>query len=307
VTVMDRYLRRGADKRAREIITPEGVPLSFTIAGAGERISAFLLDIVFMFVGLIAVAIVITMLGGGPWSRALLIVAAFVIRNFYFVIFEIRWQGVTPGKRIVGTRVMDARGGQLEAGAILARNLIREIEFWQPLVFLLVGNQLWPTAPTWAKLISWGWLILFMLMPLFNRDRLRIGDMLGGTRVVVQPKPLLVPDLADASQMLSVFPAGWGPQRQGAPTFPFTAEQLDVYGIYELQVLEGVLRGDPSSMAHMEAMATVASKIHSKIRYHVPVMAHQYERFLRDFYTALRAHLEKKMLFGKRREDKYSK
>jgi hypothetical protein len=54
-------------------------------------------------------------------------------------------------------------------------------------------------------------------------------------------------------------------------------------------------------------MATVASKIHSKSRTHVPVLAHQYERFLRDFYTALRAHLEKKMLFGKRREDKNSR
>jgi uncharacterized RDD family membrane protein YckC len=304
---MDRYLRRGADARAREIITPEGVPLAFTIAGAGERISAFVLDIIFMICALIAVAIVIGMTGGGPWSNALMIVAAFIIRNFYFVISEIRWQGVTLGKRIVGIRVMDSRGGQLDAGAILARNLIREIEFWQPLVFLLVGNQLWPNAPWWAKILSWGWLLLFMLMPLFNRDRMRIGDMLGGTRVVVQPKPLLVPDLADANAMLSVFPQGWGPQRQGSATFPFTKEQLDVYGIYELQVLEGVLRGDQTSMAHLEAMATVASKIHSKIRYHVPVTAHQYEKFLRDFYTALRAHLEKKMLFGQRREDKYSR
>jgi hypothetical protein len=202
---------------------------------------------------------------------------------------------------------MDARGGQLDAGAILARNLVREIEFWQPLVFLLVGNQLWPNAPWWAKAIAWVWLLLFMFMPLFNRDRLRIGDLLGGTRVVVQPKPLLVPDLADASQMLSVFPAGWGPQQQGTRVFPFTPEQLDVYGIYELQVLEGVLRGDATTVAHIEAMATVASKIHSKIRYHVPVTAHQYERFLRDFYTALRAHLEKKMLFGQRREDKFSR
>ena len=305
MTVMDRYLRRGADKRAREIVTPEGVPLSFTLAGAGERISAFALDLVFMLCGLIGVGLVIGLTGGGPWSEALMIVAAFVIRNFYFVIFEIRWQGATPGKRIVGTRVMDARGGQLDAGAILARNLIREIEFWQPLVFLLVGNQLWPNAPWWAKLISWGWLILFMLMPLFNRDRLRIGDMIGGTRVVVQPKPLLAHDLADKSTMLQLSAQGWAPAKQAV--FPFTPEQLDVYGIYELQVLEGVLRGDTSSMAHLEAMATVASKIHSKIRYHVPVMPHQYETFLRDFYTAMRAHLEKKLLFGQRREDKFSR
>jgi hypothetical protein len=132
--------------------------------------------------------------------------------------------------------------------------------------------------------------------------------MLGGTRVVVQPKTLLLPDLADAAVPQSVFamggPMGW--QHSGQPLFPFTAEQLDIYGIYELQVLEGVLRGDASTMAHIEAMATVAQKIHMKITYHVPVLGHQYERFLRDFYTSLRAHLEKKMLFGQRREDKYA-
>ena len=72
--------------------------------------------------------------------------------------------------------------------------LVREIEVWQPLAFLIAGSEMWPDAPAWAKLVSGFWLFVFMLMPLFNRDRLRIGDMLGGTRVVVQPKPLLLPD-----------------------------------------------------------------------------------------------------------------
>jgi uncharacterized RDD family membrane protein YckC len=307
MTVMDRYLARGANARARQIVTPEGVPLAFTLASGGERATAFILDTIFMFVALVVLVVFVQLAGGGPWLEAFGIVALFVIRNFYFVIFETRWQGSTPGKRIAGIRVVDARGGQLEAGAILARNLVREIEVWQPLVFLVMGHQLWPTAPAWAKLASGVWLLVFMLMPLFNRDRLRIGDMLGGTRVVAQPKTLLVPDLADLSAQGVLLPTGDVAPAQ-APTFPFTAEQLDVYGIYELQVLEGVLRGggtDP--MAHMEAIATVAGRIHAKIRYHVPVLPHQYERFLRDFYMALRAHLEKKMLFGQRREDKYAR
>jgi uncharacterized RDD family membrane protein YckC len=303
--VIDRYLRRGADKRAREILTPEGVSLSFTLASASERAGAFLLDIVFMFCALIVVAIVIGIMGGGPWSNALLIIAAFVIRQFYFVIFEGRWQGVTPGKRITGIRVMDARGRQLDASAILARNLVREIETWQPLTFLVTGNALWPNAPWWAKLASGVWLFLFMFMPLFNRDRLRIGDLIGGTRVVIQPRTLLVPDLADKTFGMPQLP--WGPKPQEAPTFPFTAEQLDVYGIYELQVLEGVLRGDVTGAVHGEALSAVAAKIHAKIRYHVPVLGHQYERFLRDFYTALRSHLEKEILFGQRKEDKFAK
>lgn len=302
--MIDRYLRRGADARAREIITPEGVPLSFTLAGAAERAGAFILDIVFMMVGMFVLAMAFAASGAGPWQQAMLIVAAFILRQFYFVICEVRWQGVTPGKRVIGIRVMDAHGGQLDAGAILARNLVREIEVWQPLSFLIVGNQLWPNAPWWAKLVAGLWLFAFTFMPLFNRDRLRIGDMLGGTRVVVQPKTLLVPDLADKALNA---PPPWMPQQPAAPTFPFTGEQLDVYGIYELQVLEGVLRGDLTQMAHVEALAAVASKIHAKIRYHVPVLPHQYEKFLRDFYTALRSHLEKEILFGQRKQDKYAR
>jgi uncharacterized RDD family membrane protein YckC len=257
-----------------------------------------------MMLALFALAIVFAASGAGPWQQALLIVLAFVLRQFYFVICETRWQGVTPGKRILGIRVMDARGGQLDAGAILARNLVREIEVWTPLSFLVVGSELWPNAPGWAKIAAGVWLFMFAFMPLFNRDRLRIGDMIGGTRVVVQPKTLLVPDLADKALNA---PPPWMPQAPAAPTFPFTTEQLDVYGIYELQVLEGVLRGDLSQMANIEAMAAVASKIHGKIRYQIPVLPHQYEKFLRDFYTALRSHLEKEILFGQRKEDKYAR
>lgn len=305
MTVMEKYVRRGADARARHIVTPEGVELTFTLAGAGDRAAAYVLDVIFMIAAIVVLAIAVGIAGGGPWMSAFLLIAAFIVRNFYFVVFETRWQGLTPGKRIVGIRVVDARGGQLEAGAILGRNLIREIEVWQPLAFLLAGGDMWPDAPTWAKFVSGGWLFVFLLMPLFNRDRLRIGDMLGGTRVVVQPKPLLLPDLADAAVLPQLMPMGWA-QPDLKPIFPFKPEQLDIYGIYELQVLEGVLRGDAMTAAHLEAMSTVAQKIHAKINYHVAVRAHQYERFLRDFYTALRAHLEKKLLFGQRREDKHA-
>jgi hypothetical protein len=58
-------------------------------------------------------------------------------------------------------------------------------------------------------------------------------------------------------------------------------------------------------MAHFEAVQTVADRIKWKIKYASPVGDN--ERFLREFYAALRAHLEQKMLFGHRREDKFAK
>ena len=304
MTVVDRYLHRGIDARARRIVTPEGVPLELTLAGAGDRAAAFVLDFLFLFIALVVILLVASLAGAGAWLSAFLLVAMFVVRNFYFVIFETRWQGMTPGKRLIGIRVVDARGGQLEAGAILARNLVREIEVWQPLAMLIAGHQLWPDAPGWARLLATAWIFVFALMPLFNRDRLRVGDMIGGTRVVVQPKTLLLPDLADGLAAPPPMP-GWAPPKPGA-MFTFTPEQLSVYGIFELQVLEGVLRGQAGTPAHHEAVTTVAAKIHSKIDYRIPVPAPAHERFLREFYTALRAHLEKKMLFGQRKEDKHA-
>jgi hypothetical protein len=50
---------------------------------------------------------------------------------------------------------------------------------------------------------------------------------------------------------------------------------------------------------------TVSQKVREKIRYDGKVADD--ERFLREFYAAQRAHLEQKLLFGQRREDKFSK
>ena len=304
MTAIERYLQRGVDARTRQIVTPEGVPLRFTLASGGERAAAFMLDLLFLVIAIVAVAVVLRIAGDGAWSTALGTVAAFVLRNFYFVICETRWQGRTPGKRIVGTRVVDARGGQLEAGSILVRNLVREIEVWQPLGFLLVGEVMWPEAPAWAKLVAWVWLLIFALMPLFNRDRLRIGDLLAGTWVVADPKTMLLPDLADARASA---PPGWAAPAAPAAVYAFSPAQLGVYGIYELQVLEGVLRSEAGSATHYETLAAVAGKIHAKIGYQYPVPPAHYEQFLRDFYLALRAHLEKRLLFGQRREDKHAR
>ena len=43
-----------------------------------------------------------------------------------------RWRGITPGKRVFGLRVIDRGGGALRADAVIARNLMREIEVFLP-------------------------------------------------------------------------------------------------------------------------------------------------------------------------------
>ena len=195
--------------------------------------------------------------------------------------------------------MIDARGGQLESGAVLARNLVRELEVWMPLRFLLGGKIVWPEAPGWALLLAGAWTFVFLLMPLFNKDRLRVGDLIAGTRVVVQPKLILAPDL------VAEHAANPASRTAHKAAYEFTAPQLGLYGIYELQVLEGLLRENPGTTGYFDAIATVTEKIRDKIGYDHRIDDN--ERFLRDFYAAQRAHLEQRMLFGQRREDKYSK
>jgi hypothetical protein len=78
-------------------------------------------------------------------------------------------------------------------------------------------------------------------------------------------------------------------------------EQLDLYGIHELQVLEGLLRSGHPRPGVMEA---VADKVQKKIGWAVPARRPDAEEFLRAFYTAQRGRLEQRMLLGDRRERK---
>jgi uncharacterized RDD family membrane protein YckC len=287
----------GGAARVREILTPEGIPLRFQLATAADRAGGFLIDSVLQ--GLAIAALLLALWVATRYDAAafgeLLAILLFLVPNLYFTLFELRWQGATPGKRLLGIRVIDARGGQLENGAVLARNLVRELEVWVPLRFLVAGGAVWPGAPGWAQLAAGAWTLVFLLLPLLNADRLRVGDLIAGTRVVVRPKVALMPDLAL--------------ERAAAPgegaAYAFTARQLGVYGIYELQVLEGLLRRPPGGPGHDAAVAAVVEKIQQKLGYTARI--DDGERFLRDLYAALRRHLEQRLLFGERREDKHAR
>lgn len=281
----------GPAVRAHRVTTPEGVPLRFTVAEPGDRAGAFLLDAL-AIMG--ATLVIVVPLG---WLAAVdalspdvvlagLVLALFLLRTFYFSFFELLWQGQTPGKRRLRLRAVDARGGPLTAEAVLTRNLTRELEVFLPAVALFAPDSLFAGAPLAMRLLALVWMALFGLLPLFNRDRLRIGDLVAGTIVIRQPDTVLLDDLTAASE---------------APALAFTATQLDVYGEYELQVLESVLRGE-GTPGNAEAVRVVAERIRAKIGWEGP--ARDDRAFLSAFYGALRAHLERSLLFGKRRAHK---
>jgi uncharacterized RDD family membrane protein YckC len=270
-------------RRRREIVTPEGVVLHVELAEYGERVCAFLLDVLFVSCIDLALFVLFALIGGRTANvRALLMIAlfaAFLLRNLYFIHFELAWQGVTPGKRIVGLRVIDRRGGPLLPTAVVARNLMRELEAFMPLQAVLSAGSAGPGL--WGRLALTVWLLLLALLPLFNRDRMRGGDLLAGTMVIAMPKRRLLDDLVS-----------------GAVDQSFPEQALRAYGAFELQVLEELLRR-PDSAETAELRRDVCQRICRKIGWTAPVPAQETIAFLQRFYAAERAFLEREQLYGR--------
>ena len=303
------WIRRSANpKLDRILVTPEGVPLHVTVASAGARAGALALDIV-IIVGLIILATLFGALllwafgiafegalenASGPlqFLAVLWIIAVFLFRNAYFLYFELGDRAATWGKRAVGIRVAARDGGRLTAEAVIARNIVRDIELFLPLVFLTSGEA----SGSMTDLTAWAgflWVLMFLLFPLFNRDRLRGGDVIAGTWVIRNVKKnlggIVAPTTAEAGT------DGAAP----AARYQFSDADLSVYGEYELQTLENVLRAGQE-----DSLEKVAVSICQKIGWE-PGSGDE-RAFLEAYYTALRARLERSMRFGKRRKDKHS-
>lgn len=273
---------------ATEVLpTPEGLELRFGRATASERLLAVTIDLVIVLVAMLLCVLVFALtLGQGA-----AFIAAFLLRHGYFAWFETRWNGSTPGKRLFHLRVVRADGGPLTVETVLARNLTREVELFLPLQVLLVPDALFAGHDGWVRTLAVLWILGLLFFPLGNAHRLRIGDLLAGTRVVLSPRVQLVRDLADAKVV----------------AFRFTPAQLSIYGEHELSVLEDVLRKGTNKKLD-PVLAEVTKSICRRIGWQDPDAVRGHEaRFLREFYGAQRQHLEHALLLGRRRLKKVGK
>lgn len=279
-----------APDRVRTLSTPEGVPLGLQLARGGDRVSALLIDLLIMVVALVALTVAIfTMLISWEsplaWEVAAVIwlLGFFLLRNFYFVLFEAGGRGATPGKRLMKIRVAARDGGRLPFSSVLARNLMRELELFLPLGFLLARGASGDPVDEGLVYAGLVWTMACAAIPVANRDRLRAGDFVAGSFVVKAPRPALLPDVADAGAARSA-------------RYQFTEPQLAAYGELELQTLEDVLRQDDA-----EALEVVSNAIRARIGWREGT---DHGPFLAAYYAALRARLERGMLFGRRRATK---
>jgi uncharacterized RDD family membrane protein YckC len=154
------------------IQTPEQVALELPLAGIGSRSIAALIDSIFQVI--VIVLIYLTYRGlklAFPVNslfpvigEAIAIILFFIVFWGYFMLFEIWWNGQTPGKRIVGIRVIKDSGRPVTAAESIGRNLVRIIDF-----IPLYGTGL--------------------ICMILNQRNKRLGDYVAGT-LLIHDKPV---------------------------------------------------------------------------------------------------------------------
>jgi uncharacterized RDD family membrane protein YckC len=173
-----------------DVRTPESIEFTYALAGLGSRFLAWAFD--FLLQILVAIAIFLGIIWAGSRIAgssiraaaaagasekiaeaiviAIIVGVVFALFFGYFIAFEAFWNGQTPGKKLLGIRVVRDGGYPVDFGASLVRNLIRVAEF------LLTGYALSAISAT------------------VSPENKRLGDIAAGT-IVVRDARLKLPSL----------------------------------------------------------------------------------------------------------------
>ena len=147
----------------RRIATPEGIELSLRLAGPLPRAAAWLIDFALRLIVVVAIAWLTSRLGG--LGRALFFVSWFLLEWLFPAWCEVKWNGMTPGKRALGLMVVHDDGRPIGWGAALTRNLLRAVDFLP--AFYAFG----------------------LVAMMASRDFKRLGDLAARTIVAYRDKP----------------------------------------------------------------------------------------------------------------------
>ena len=167
------------------IDTPENVAFVYDVAGIGSRFLATLVDSLIQgtaFAALVIVFALIEVTGSDgrlpsavlQLAPVVLLVALFAVQFGYFLLFELLTSGQTPGKQLVGLRVIKENGYPLTPLDSIIRNLVRIIDFF-PLAYGI------------------GIIVMFC-----NDRARRLGDFAAGTLVVKMRSDVKLSELRSA-------------------------------------------------------------------------------------------------------------
>lgn len=190
-----------------DVATPESIRFSLELADIGSRALAYGVDGLIRFVGVSAMLIVVSAFDvelAPIWAATTVVL--FLVNWFYFVAFELAWNGQTPGKRVVGLRVVRAGGYPVNGFASMVRNLLRIID-------------LMPFAYGFGITAAFA-----------DPMRRRIGDLAAGT-LVVRDRPMslggVAPRPAPATAPHPAWAAAAAATRTDAPRRELVQDYLD--------------------------------------------------------------------------------
>ena len=143
---------------SREVVTPEGVALHLPVAGPVPRAVAWTIDLAIRLGILMLVGTLLALLGAA--GQGLYLIAMFLIFWAYPILFEVLWDGQTPGKKAMSLRVVNGDGAPLGWLPAITRNLLRTVDM---LPFGYAAGLIACLADPHAR---------------------RLGDMVAGTLVV---------------------------------------------------------------------------------------------------------------------------
>ena len=156
----------------RSISTPEGIELTLRLAGPAPRAAAWVIDFFLRLVALGLFSLVLMPLGG--LGMGLWLITWFFLEWLFPAVCEVRLDGATPGKKMMGLQVVHDDGTPVGWNAALTRNLLRAVDF--PACAMRLG----------------------LVAMLVNRDFKRLGDLVAGTLVIYRAAPRRTSGIAPA-------------------------------------------------------------------------------------------------------------
>ena len=214
----------------RTVETPEGVLLRLRPAGPLPRAAAYLVDLLLIYMGLMAAAMALLPLGGAGVGT--LGVLSFLALWLYPVLFEVLAQGRTPGKRVFHLRVLMTDGLPLAWSASMVRNLLRVVDG-----------------------LPFSYTVGFLAM-LCTRQHQRVGDLVADTVVVHDPPRRVAVALPEADPV--ALPAPLTPAEQAAlVAFAERSPLMSAARVEELaDLLEGLTGATgPEGVRRLHGMA----------------------------------------------------
>jgi len=119
--------------RRIEIITPQNVPIQYQLANVRERAIAFMLDMVILFISLLFLFLLLQSFLDSDSMEIVYLGVLLPIFLFYSFAFEFFLNGQTPGKKVIGLRIVKLSGTDLSISDYTLRWAFRWIDIWASL------------------------------------------------------------------------------------------------------------------------------------------------------------------------------